>query len=329
MDYYKVLGVNRDASDGDLKKAYRKLAVKWHPDKNADKKEEAAKRFKEINEAYEVLSDKEKRAVYDQFGVEGLKAGGAGGGGSGGGGFSSGGGAGFHDPNEVFAKFFGTDNPFAVFSSMGFDDDAGGLGGGGFRTVFSSMGGPMSGMRGQRSRGPQQAPPIRRQLPVSLEDLYTGTTKHLKVTRRLADGSTAEKVLDVPIKAGWKRGTKITFEKEGDEAPGTIPADIVFVIGEKPHDRFERDGNDLVHTARITLKQALCDHTVQVRTLDGRTLSVPCNEVISPGYTKRVPGEGMPVSKAPGTKGDLRLKFHITFPTHIDTATRAQLAALL
>jgi len=231
---------------------------------------------------------------------------------------------GFKDPNEVFAQFFGTDNPFSVFSSMGGDD-----GPGGFHTVFSSMGGPMSGMRGSAARGPQKAAPVRRQLQISLEDLYSGTTKRVRVTRKALQGNQQQKVLEIPVKAGWKAGTTVTFEKEGDEEPGIIPADIVFVIAEKPHERFSRDGNDLVYTARITLKQALCDHTETVRTLDGRTLSIPCNEVISPGFSKRIAGEGMPISKQPGVKGDLQVKFNIVFPTHLSGTTRAQLVNLL
>jgi DnaJ-class molecular chaperone len=149
------------------------------------------------------------------------------------------------------------------------------------------------------------------------------------VTRKSLAGGDHQKVLEIPVKAGWKAGTTVTFEKEGDEEPGVIPADIVFVVAEKPHDRFKRDGNDLVYTARITLKQALCDHTETVKTLDGRTLSVPCNEVISPGFSKRVSGEGMPISKQPGSKGDLVVKFTIVFPTHLSGTARAQLAALL
>ncbi|XP_048754678.2 dnaJ homolog subfamily B member 6-like isoform X6 [Ostrea edulis] len=117
MDYYQVLSIKRDASEVDIKKAYRKLALKWHPDKNPDQKEEAERKFKEISEAYEVLSDKEKREIYDKYGKDGLT-------GEGGGGyndFNMGGGfTGFHpfhfrNPDDVFKEFFGGRDPFASF----------------------------------------------------------------------------------------------------------------------------------------------------------------------------------------------------------------------
>ena len=116
VDYYEILEISKDASENDIKKAYRKQALKWHPDKNPDNKEEAEAKFKSISEAYEVLSDKEKRSVYDRYGKEGLSNGG-------GGGFGSGTGAGFHftfhDPNEIFREFFGGRDPFANMFSGG------------------------------------------------------------------------------------------------------------------------------------------------------------------------------------------------------------------
>nr|XP_002123973.1 dnaJ homolog subfamily B member 6 [Ciona intestinalis] len=111
-DYYEVLGIRKEATESDIKKAYRKLALKWHPDKNPDNQEEAEKRFKDISEAYEVLSDKDKRSVYDRYGKEGLTGGGGGGGA----------GAGmpnfhfeFHSPEDIFQQFFGNQNPFGDF----------------------------------------------------------------------------------------------------------------------------------------------------------------------------------------------------------------------
>ncbi|XP_040023258.1 dnaJ homolog subfamily B member 6b [Gasterosteus aculeatus] len=120
LEYYQTLGVQKNATQEDIKKAYRKLALKWHPDKNPDNKEEAEKRFKELSEAYEVLSDESQRNTYDRYGKEGLTAGGGGGGGGGRGGGGhydhfGGGGFTFRNPNDVFREFFGGRDPFADF----------------------------------------------------------------------------------------------------------------------------------------------------------------------------------------------------------------------
>lgn len=137
-DYYKILGISKSANEDDIKKAYRKLALKYHPDKN--KTPEAEEKFKEVAEAYEVLSDKKKRDVYDRFGEEGLK--GSAGGGGGGGGPNMPGGQSFTytfhgDPRATFAQFFGTDNPFESFFGFG-----GGPGGpGGINMFFGGPGG--------------------------------------------------------------------------------------------------------------------------------------------------------------------------------------------
>lgn len=222
----------------------------------------------------------------------------------------------------------------------GFGDEDDVFTGSGMPGVAFSFGGNMPGMRGgmggmpARQKGPVKAEPIRHPLPCSLEELYTGTTKKLKITRQRLnpDGKTTrpeEKIIEIPIRAGYKKGTTITFPNEGDEGPGIIPADLIFTLTEKPHDRFTREGNHLVHTARITLEDALCGTKLSIRTLDGRTLSVPVNEVVSPGYLKTVPGEGMPISKSPGSKGDLLIKFNVVFPSYIPESKKTQLRALL
>jgi DnaJ family protein B protein 4 len=123
------------------------------------------------------------------------------------------------------------------------------------------------------------------------------------------------------------QGTTITFENEGDEAPGVIPADIQFILGEKPHDRFKREGNNLVYAARLHLADALCGGSVTVRTLDDRTLNIPITEVVKPDDIKVVPGEGMPSAKH--GKGDLLIKFSIIFPSRVPESKKGQLRSLL
>ena len=277
-DYYKILGVPKDASEDQIKKGYRKMALKYHPDKN--KSPNAEEKFKEISEAYDVLSDKDKRSVYDRYGEEGLKAGGGGGGG---------GGAHYTyqgDPRQTFKMFFGDDNPFESFFSFG-------GGPGGSRQTFTSFGGhggpqqmetddddPFAnfgrpggfggfggmnqGMSGGSPRRKQQDSAIVKDLQVSLEDIYKGTTKKLKITRKVlnTDGRsvrTEDKILTIDVKPGWKAGTKITFPKEGDQTPNNVPADIVFVIKDKPHSIFTRDGSDIKYKATISLKQVSQD----------------------------------------------------------------------
>jgi DnaJ homolog subfamily B member 4 len=273
--------------------------------------------------------------------------------------FSSSGSAPFHDPRDVFAQFFGTGNPFAAFGGMdGGEDDFGGAGpaGGGmppgFRVFMGGMpgggmgagaaSGGMGGFGGAGGaggaaprRGPSKGDAVQRPLLLSLEEMYNGGVKKLKVTRQRLnpDGKTThadEKILEINVKPGWKKGTVITFEGEGDEAPSVQAGDLQFIIGEKEaHDRFVRDGNSLVHTAKVHLADALCGSTLSLRTLDGRTLSIPVPEVVSPGYYKVIKGEGMPISKEPGKKGDLVIKFNVIFPSYIPDTKKAQLRALL
>ncbi|CAL9002808.1 unnamed protein product [Prunus brigantina] len=342
VDYYKVLQVERSAKDDDLKKAYRKLAMKWHPDKNPNNKKAAEAKFKQISEAYDVLSDPQKRAVYDQYGEEGLKGGvpppdssWSGGQGQG----QDGGPTMFRfntrSPDDIFSEFFG-------FSGFGGVPDMGGSRAGGSRAGGNPFPRSMFGedifaqfRGGAEASGnvPRKAAPIERTLPCTLEDLYKGTTKKMKISRDVPDASgrttTVEEILTIEIKPGWKKGTKITFPEKGNEQRGIIPADLVFIIDEKPHSLFKRDGNDLIVTQKISLAEALTGHTAQLTTLDGRSLTVPINSIISPTYEEVVKGEGMPIPKEPSKKGNLRIKFNIKFPTKLTSEQKTGIKRLL
>uniref|UniRef100_A0A6V7KVZ8 J domain-containing protein n=1 Tax=Bracon brevicornis TaxID=1563983 RepID=A0A6V7KVZ8_9HYME len=342
-DYYKILGINKGASDDEIKKAYRKLALKYHPDKN--KSAGAEEKFKEVAEAYEVLSDVKKREVYDKFGEEGLKGGAptSGGGGSGGASYA------FHgDPRATFAQFFGSASPFAAFFEFGpggnsrafsFGDDMDmdepfehrmtgqrpGGGGGAFRSHsfnFAPGGGRMPGQKEQ-----VQDPPIEHDLFVSLEDIAKGCVKKMKISRRVVqpDGSTKkeDKVLTINVKPGWKAGTKITFQKEGDQGRGKVPADVVFIIRDKPHPLFRREGSDIRYTAKLSLKQALCGTVVEVPTLNGekKTLNLT-RDVVKPTMVKRIQGQGLPFPKEPSRRGDLLVSFDIKFPDSLTQSAK-------
>lgn len=138
-----------------------------------------------------------------------------------------------------------------------------------------------------------------------------------------------EEILTIDVKPGWKKGTKITFPERGNEAPNMIPADIVFIIDEKPHDVFTREGNDLVVTQKITLVEALTGCIVLLTTLDGRSLTVPINSIIHPSYEEVVPKEGMPIPKDPTKKGNLRIKFNIKFPSRLTSEQKIGIKKLL
>ncbi|GJQ10790.1 hypothetical protein GpartN1_g2581.t1 [Galdieria partita] len=337
-DYYAILGVDKNADDSALKKAYRKLAVKWHPDKNPNNKEFAEKKFKEISEAYQVLSDPEKRKIYDTYGEEGLAAQmGSGGGNSnqGFGGFSTSGGttffrSNFKDPEELFREFFGSSS-FSGFSGMGsMDDDIGSIFGGPFGGTFGSS----FRRSGTRQQARKKAPDHEVPLYLSLEDLYKGVSKKMKVTKTIVDAQSgksmpAENILTVEIKPGYKEGTKIRFEEEGDEKPGLIPADVVFIIKQKPHPVFTREGNNLIMKVKVPLVKALTGTTVKVDGIDGRSKNIEVNEVIYPGYKKTLKGEGMPNSKRPSERGDLEIRFDIVFPTHLTPQQKEQLKKVL
>ncbi|XP_033834572.1 dnaJ homolog subfamily B member 13 isoform X1 [Periophthalmus magnuspinnatus] len=302
QDYYEILEINRNATDADIKKAYRRLARKFHPASN--KEPGSYEKFRQLGEALDVLSDLHKKATYDKFGEDGLK-----------GGipieFSKDGAwstkYAYHDnPEKTFKEFFGSDNPFSDFYISDFPLQFGGL---------------------TPGENKIKDDPIERYLYLSLDDLYHGCTKKIKISRKVMniDGCTSsirDKILTVTVKPGWKEGTRITFPEEGDQGPNNIAADIVFIVQQKPHPVFERIDNDLIYHAQVSLEMALTGFSVEVETLDGRLINIPFNEIVHPLYKKVVPKEGMPLPDDPSQKGDLIFTFDIHFPEKLSAESK-------
>ncbi|KAF3182710.1 hypothetical protein EYR41_005273 [Orbilia oligospora] len=339
-DYYSILGVPRTATEDDIKKAYKKLALKWHPDRNRDNKEASEKKFKEIGEAYEVLSDSQKRAIFDQVGEEGLKGGmpppppggGMPGGMPGMGGFGgmpfesfsfSTGPGGPHSgghgnranfafnpsaAEDIFSKFFGVGQGRGGFDTDmhmgGMDDDGfGGMGGmpGGFGGIPRSHTMPT-----HTSTAPTA---YTHNLTCTLEDLYKGTTKKLKFTQ--PNGS-EPLILQNVIKPGYKAGTKLKHNNVLLTADGTKQT-VEVVIQEAKHPRFVRDGDNLKTDLDVSLDEALGGINRTVEHLDGRKIPVKLNKGIQPGQVVIKKGEGMPNSKT-GMKGDLFVTLKVKIP---------------
>eukprot|EP00667_Euglena_gracilis_P022746 EG_transcript_25414 len=251
-EYYSVLGLNPDASLEDVKKAFRKMALKYHPEKNPDHESEATDIFNQVAEAYEVLSDSKLRGIYDQYGAEGLRDGGT---------VESGIPGGYRlnvDAETIFRRFFGIENPFQQIGDLS----------------------PMQGTEhqffskeGARNKNPPQCPQIEVSCVCSLEDIYDGAFKtvHFDYQVVTEDGtsSTEQKKLDLQIEKGCPKGTKILFSKAGNQRAGWITGDVAVVVEQAPHLRFERHGADLHCVFDITLEQALTGFPIEVDTLDG------------------------------------------------------------
>lgn len=246
----------------------------------------------------------------------------------------------FHgDPHKIFAQFFGGKDPFSMFGESfggGASFQSFGLGGDESMDFMPSgasfmTAGPSGFGQSKRS---QQDPAIEYPLNLTLEELFYGCSKKMKITRKVLnpDGTTSpqDKIVTIDVKRGWKAGTKITYPKEGDQSVGRTPADVVFVIKEKPHPQFTRDGNDLKHKFDISLRDALCGaDQVQIPTLEGESIHLPLGKIISPQTEKRIPGHGMPLSKQPDTRGDLVVTFNIKFPRQLSQDSKTQLARFI
>lgn len=319
---YDLLGVSPSANDVEIKKAYRKAALKYHPDKPSGDTE----KFKEISEAFDILSNEDKRQIYDDYGIEAAR-GNAPAGGAGGNPFAGAGGApgghSFHFGGPGGGGGFSQADAFNIFSQMGgfgmHDDGFSSFGGG------SGFGGGMpGGFGGQRQRQRPDPDTVTIPLPVSLEDLYNGATKKMKLNRKNQDGMKESKVVEIKIKPGWKKGTKVNFANEGDYQPECAARQTIqFVIEEKNHPIFTRENNDLLMTLPLTFKESLLGFEKDITTIDGRRIPMSRSSPIQPNTSTTYPGLGMPISKSPGQRGDLKITFKVDYPVTL-TANQKQ-----
>lgn len=353
--FYELLGVTESASDAQLKSAYKKAALKHHPDKNPNNPQ-AAEMFKDISTAYEVLSDPQKRTVYDQYGEKGL---------------SEQGGMSGMDATDIFSQFFGGSGMGGMGGMFGMRDNGPkkarvinhvhkvslediyngktsklAL----QKTVLCSecdgIGGkagavkPCTGCNGQgmKTMMRQIGPMIQRFQTICPDCNGEGEMIRDKDRCKKCKGKKTvieRKVLHVHIEKGVQNGEKIAYPGEGDQAPGVQAGDVVFEIEEKEHERFKRRGNDLIYTAKIHLYTALVGGIFHVQHLDHqpRYLAVHIlpGEVIQPGAIKLIRGQGMP-EKRHHNPGDMYISFDIEFPTetpHLSDRDKLTLKSIL
>ncbi|KAH9699407.1 Chaperone DNA J 1-like [Citrus sinensis] len=318
--YYEILGVSKNASAEDLKKAYKKAAIKNHPDKGGD-----PEKFKELAQAYEVLSDPEKREIYDQYGEDALKEGMGGG--------SSRGrrqrrGEDVVHPLKVSLEdlYLGTSKKLSLSRNVICSKCSGKGSKSGASMKCSGCQG--TGMKVSiRHLGPSMIQQM--QHPCN-ECKGTGETINDKDRCPQCKGDKVvqeKKVLEVIVEKGMQNGQKITFPGEADEAPDTVTGDIVFVLQQKEHPKFKRKGEDLFYEHTLSLTEALCGFQFALTHLDGRQLLIKSNpgEVVKPDSYKAINEEGMPLYQRPFMKGKLYIHFTVEFP---DSLTPDQVKAL-
>ncbi|GAA3026958.1 DnaJ C-terminal domain-containing protein [Microbacterium dextranolyticum] len=299
-DFYKVLGVSKDISDADLKKAYRKLARKYHPDSNQGDAAAEAK-FKEISEAYSVLSDKNQREEYDQIRAMG----------SGGARFQAPGAGGAGGFEDVFSRFGGGTR--GSYQQADFDDL--------FSMFGQQSGGFGSGRFGQSSGGfrgyggPQRGADVTARTTLDFQTAVKGET----ISLAGEDG----KPFKVKIPAGVADGQKIRLRGRGRPSPdGGEPGDIVVQVSVRPHPVFTRDGLNLRLTVPVTFTEAALGATIEVPTLGGDPVKLRVAPGTPSGRVLRVKGRGVQSSK--GT-GDLLAEVQVAVPTHLDDEAKEAL----
>ena len=242
---------------------------------------------------------------------------------------------------DIFKQFFGAANPFEQMGNAGpfgnfmdMDDFMG-------RTEsaqFQSHKQQQQQQQQHAQRPEQPIPPAVMPLEASLEELYTGTSKKLKITRhRFVPGpagarptaTSTSTLIKVDIKPGWKAGTKIKFANEGDEvSPGRFQ-DLEFLLKERPHETFKREGDNLVVHVTIPLVNALTDYSKKITLLDGKKILISNEQVTKPGHVEKIAGLGMPKQKNPSQMGDLLVKFDIEFPDSLSKEKQEQLKKIL
>ena len=294
-DYYEVLGVNRNASDSDIKKAYRKLAIKYHPDKNPGNKN-AEDRFKEVSEAYEVLRDSQKRRMYDQFGHVGAHAGGGGAGGVQGTPF---GGFDFSDIKQQGFEGFGQHtNPQDLVNEI-------------FGDIFSGgFGRKRAGAENQRGAD------LRYTVSLTFEESARGCEKTINFIRKrqLKDDHAR---ISVTIPPGVKEGQRLKLRGEGDTPPiGGEPGDLYVVINLQKHPLFGREGQNILMEMPISFVDAIIGTTVEIPTLSGKA-KLNIQPGTNSGKILRLKGKGFP--KVGGAEaGDMLIKIIVDIPVNLN-----------
>jgi len=323
--FYEILNVSKEVSSNDLKKAYRKLAMKHHPDKGGDEAE-----FKQIQEAYDCLSDPEKRDLYDKYGKEGLEQGGRGGGGG----------------DDIFSMLFRQQNGGGRRGPEKGEDVVHPL----KVTLENLCNGKtvklsINRQRVQYPEGMDAESAISvcetcrgRRVVMKTAQIGPGMIQQMQVKCPACNGAgktykkgvkvvKEKKILEVHVMKGMKHRQKIVFSGEADEAPGVLAGDVVFIIDQQEHDTFQRKGADLVMEKTITLQEALSGFAYPQKHPDGRTLIVksPAGEVVKPNAIKCITDGGMPIYKRPFSRGRLFVVYKVTFP---DKLTVPQVTAI-
>jgi curved DNA-binding protein len=296
-DYYDMLGVPKNANDEEIKRAYRKLAMKFHPDRNPNKKD-AEERFKEINEAYAVLSDKEKRKQYDTFGAEG-----------------------FHQrfsQEDIFRGFDFDEILSGLFGGRGRREfKFGGRGGFDFGDLFGRQSGHQD-----MSRMPQRGEDILYEIVISLEEAAYGGEKRISYRK---DGKVEE--VSVKIPRGIPSGKKLRLAGKGMEGRrGGPPGDLYLQVSIKDHSVFTREGDDLMVEKEINFSEAVLGTTIEVPTLEGtKKVKVPSG---TQSHTKmRLKGLGLPHFQGEG-KGDEYVKVVVKVPKRVNEKSRGLIQEL-
>lgn len=312
--YYKVLNVSEMSSPDEIKKSYRSLSMKWHPDKNPDNQEEAKSQFQKINEAYETLSDPEKKQMYDLQRNNPL----------GQGGFPPGFPPGFpqgglNDLNHIFANLF---NPFPGMPGGGFQ--SGGFHGPGIR-IFTN-----------NSHVVNKPQPIQLNININLEQVLVSTTIPIEIERSIIENncrSTEKETLYIPIPKGIADGEIIILQDKGHIVTNsinnqTIKGEVKVFVKVENKSMFKRSGLDLLYDKKITLKEALCGFTFELKHLNGKSYTINNNagSIISPGYRKIIQNMGLQRDEY---TGNLVIYFEIQFPEKLSEETVKKLSDIL